>query len=60
LLLALDPDTGKLLRAYQDPSGTTSYIAGIHFDETHAYLGSWKNRFLARIPRDKLFAIDPS
>ena len=56
LLLALDPDTGELLRAYQDPTGTTGYIAGIHFDDSYAYLGSWKNRFLARIPRAKLFS----
>eukprot|EP00536_Pseudo-nitzschia_multiseries_P002413 jgi/Psemu1/283706/fgenesh1_pg.32_\ len=60
LLLALDLDTGSVLRAYQDPTGTTPYIAGIQFDEDYAYLGSWKNRFLARIPRDKLFAVTPA
>jgi len=58
LLLALDADTGRLLRAYQDPTGTTAYIAGVHFDETYAYIGSWLNPFLARIPREKLFAVD--
>lgn len=58
LLLALDTDTGRLLRAYQDPSGNTAYIAGIHFDESYAYIGSWLNRFLARIPREKLFSVD--
>ncbi len=58
LVLALDPFTGKLLRAYQDPTGTTAYIAGVHFDDSYAYLGSWRNPFLARIPREKLFAVD--
>jgi len=58
LLLALDADTGKLLHAYQDPTGATSYIAGIHFDDTYAYIGSWLNHFLARIPREKLFSVD--
>eukprot|EP00532_Pseudo-nitzschia_australis_P007742 CAMPEP_0168169432 /NCGR_PEP_ID=MMETSP0139_2-20121125/3633_1 /TAXON_ID=44445 /ORGANISM="Pseudo-nitzschia australis, Strain 10249 10 AB" /LENGTH=464 /DNA_ID=CAMNT_0008086847 /DNA_START=1347 /DNA_END=2741 /DNA_ORIENTATION=+ len=60
LLLALDADTGRMLHAYQDPTGTTAYISGIHFDESYAYLGSWKNHFLARIPRNKLFSVDPS
>ncbi len=58
LVLALDPSTGNLLKAYQDPTGTTAYIAGVHFDESYVYLGSWKNPYLARIPREKWFSVD--
>lgn len=57
LLLALDADTGKILHAYQDPTGTTSYIAGIHFDKKYAYIGSWMNPFIARIAKEKLFSV---
>jgi hypothetical protein len=57
LLLALDAETGKILHAYQDPTGTTSYIAGIHFDEKYAYIGSWLNSFIARIPKEKMFSV---
>lgn len=58
VVLALDPDTGSILHAYQDPTGTTPFIAGIHFDDSHAYIASYKNRFLARIPRAKWFSVD--
>ena len=57
LLLALDADTGKILHAYQDPTGTTSYIAGIHFGKKYAYIGSWMNPFIARIAKEKLFSV---
>lgn len=58
LLLALDAESGQILRSYQDPEGRTAYIAGIHFDNKYGYIGSWKNHFLARIPTDKLFSVE--
>jgi sugar lactone lactonase YvrE len=57
LLLALDAESGKILHAYQDPTGTTTYIAGIHFDKKYAYIGSWMNPFIAKITKEKLFSV---
>ena len=58
ILLALDAESGNILHSYQDPKGRTAYIAGIHFDDTHGYIGSWKNQFIAMIPKDKLFSVE--
>lgn len=58
IMLAIDAETGQTLYSYQDPDGRTPYIAGIHFDEKYGYIGSWKNHFLAKIPREELFSVN--
>lgn len=54
MLAAIDPRSGKTLKVFQDPSGTSGYLAGAHFHQKYVYLTSWKNRFLGRIAKSKL------
>lgn len=57
VLLALDVSTGNIVHVFQDPTARTAYIAGVHFIGEFAYIGSWKNSFLARLPSAKIFDI---
>ena len=58
IFVGLDVETGKILHSYQDPEGSTPFIACTHFDEKHGYIGSWKNHFIAKILREKLFLVN--
>ena len=54
LIVAIDLNTGDIIKSYQDHTGRTPYISGIVFDNDYGYIGSWKNPFLGRIKREDL------
>lgn len=49
IFAAIDANT-RSVRTFEDSSGRTAYIAGVHVIGNDAWLTSWKNPFLARVP----------
>lgn len=42
--------TGKVIDTLQDPTGRTPWISESDEHDGYLYFGSWKNKFLARVP----------
>lgn len=54
IFAVVDGNTQQV-RTFEDPSGRTADIAGVHVIHDDAWITTWKNHFLARIPARVLF-----